>query len=261
MDKPKDILEYKNWLKKNHEVIVDDRIENYYDSVSHKILKDFNESEFWNSLCSKKEPLSQKYLLDTKFDLFAKENNPELIIKPFNSFLLKTFRKNIINNNDWPNPPGSDWILPNNWYAKINDIIRTCFSVKYLDGVQFFIDNLKELCKDNNLDFLVDFEAKEEGYYAAHTYIIFPCEIPTKSWTTIRMNISIELQITTQLQEVIKKLLHRHYGTRRKNIEKSELKWQWDYKSDEFAANYLGHILHYVEGMIMDVRSKQEGGK
>ena len=26
----------------------------------------------------------------------------------------------------------------------------------------------------------------------------------------------------------------------------------------EFAANYLGHVLHYVEGMIMDIREKQE---
>ena len=67
------------------------------------------------------------------------------------------------------------------------------------------------------------------------------------------------MQITTQLQEVIRKLLHKHYESRRKRTTPDELKWQWDYKSDEFSANYLGHILHYIEGMIMEVRDKQEG--
>lgn len=67
----------------------------------------------------------------------------------------------------------------------------------------------------------------------------------------------IEIQITTQLQEVIRSLLHKYYEDRRKGVEAEGTKWQWDYKSDEFVANYLGHILHYVEGMIMDIREKQ----
>jgi len=29
----------------------------------------------------------------------------------------------------------------------------------------------------------------------------------------------------------------------------------------EFAANYLGHILHYIEGMIIDVRDKNREGE
>ncbi len=43
---------------------------------------------------------------------------------------------------------------------------------------------------------------------------------------------------------------------RRKLLKPPDTKWQWDYKGDEFATNYLGHILHYVEGMIMDVRER-----
>ena len=45
---------------------------------------------------------------------------------------------------------------------------------------------------------------------------------------------------------------------KRKRITKENVKWQWNYKGDEFTANYLGHILHYVEGMIMEIRDKQE---
>ena len=43
-----------------------------------------------------------------------------------------------------------------------------------------------------------------------------------------------------------------------KKIKKEKI-WQWNYKSDEFAANYLGHILHYVEGMIIEIRDKKRG--
>jgi len=81
------------------------------------------------------------------------------------------------------------------------------------------------------------------------------------NWDTIFIKISIELQITTQLQEVIRKLLHNYYEERRIRLKEEDLKWQWDYRSDEFATNYLGHILHYIEGMIMDIREKQEEKK
>lgn len=52
-------------------------------------------------------------------------------------------------------------------------------------------------------------------------------------------------------------MLHTYYEEQRRK-GKREDKWQWDYNSEEFSANYLGHILHYVEGMIMEVREKQE---
>ncbi|MGA8485346.1 MAG: hypothetical protein WB706_13230 [Nitrososphaeraceae archaeon] len=35
--------------------------------------------------------------------------------------------------------------------------------------------------------------------------------------------------------------------------------WKWNYKSDLFSSSYLGHILHYVEGLILEVRDKQVG--
>ncbi|GAI51334.1 unnamed protein product [marine sediment metagenome] len=53
-------------------------------------------------------------------------------------------------------------------------------------------------------------------------------------------------------------MLHKYYEETRKRLEKEDIKWQWNYKSDEFVANYLGHILHYVEGMIMEIREKQK---
>jgi hypothetical protein len=43
-----------------------------------------------------------------------------------------------------------------------------------------------------------------------------------------------------------------------KSTKEDNRKWQWNYQSLEFSSNYLGHILHYVEGMILEVRDKQK---
>jgi ppGpp synthetase/RelA/SpoT-type nucleotidyltranferase len=184
---------------------------------------------------------------------------PELKTKPFDSFLNKTFRKNVVNNIKWPEPPDGGWILPNNWFQHINDMVRTYLVVKYLDGVNFLVSNLEELCYETECPCKVDYEAKQEGYYAAHVYVSFTCDIPRPDWDTKKEAILFEIQITTQLQEVIRRLLHKYYERRRAEVSKADITWQWDYKSEEFAANYLGHILHYVEGMIMDVRDKKLG--
>ena len=114
------------------------------------------------------------------------------------------------------------------------------------------------LCEQDKLNYKIFLEAREEGYYAAHQYISKEFEIPKIDWDTEKIDFSIEIQITTQLQEIIRGLLHKYYGEKRKRITKENVKWQWNYKGDEFTANYLGHILHYVEGMIMEIRDKQE---
>lgn len=104
------------------------------------------------------------------------------------------------------------------------------------------------------------YEARDEGYYAVHLYVYDDFNIPKLSWDTEPKHLSIELQITTQLQDVIGKLTHKYYEDRRVGMSKDKKKWQWQYESDEFISNYLGHILHYLEGMIMEVRERQSRG-
>ncbi len=43
----------------------------------------------------------------------------------------------------------------------------------------------------------------------------------------------------------------------RMKLKRTDKIWQWDYKCDEFLPNYLGHIIHYIEGMIMEVRDRK----
>ena len=257
-EKPKDIGEYKKWLKEKHKIEISDKTQKYYDSITNIIKLDLEKSDFWIQLTENLREYDSEYYAQKGYNLLNYGFKLVLRVKSFESFLLKTFRKNIIDNEYWPDEPKDRWILPNNWYSRINDIIRTLFEVRYLDGVEFIIRKVKSICEKHCMECKVSYEATEEGYYAAHLYTRKEFEIPKVKWDTEWIDVSIEIQITTQIQEVIRKLLHKYYEHARKKLEKEDIKWQWNYKSDEFAANYLGHILHCVEGMIMEVRKKQK---
>lgn len=260
--KPKNVDEYRKWMKDFLNITIDKKTENHYDSVANKIKTDFEKSKVWNDLSSKLVDINNEYLALTGYQLLINEFKPELVTKSFSSFFEKSFRKNVVFNNRWreddtPVAPHDGWTTPDNWFERTNDILRTYFVVKYLDGVDFLMKNIISNCENNGLKCNNSFEARDEGYYAVHIYTNFEFEIPKLTWDTEKKNISVELQITTQLQDVISKLTHKHYEDRRIRMNKSDKKWQWDYESEEFTANYLGHILHYVEGMIMDVRQRQ----
>lgn len=257
--KPKDISSYKKWLKDKLGIDISNREKNSYEAVAESIKTDFEKSDFWTTLTGNFQEYNDEYLLQTGFPLMRVMTKPELVIKPFDSLVLKTYRKNILDNKIWPKEPDRGWVLPANWYTEINDIVRTLIEVKYFDGVEFMIGKVKSYSQFSNTTCNAFLEAREEGYYAAHIYIKQNFEIPTSNWDTDRVDVSIELQITTQLQEVMRKLLHDYYEDRRQKPKTgADTKWQWDYKSNEFSANYLGHILHYVEGMIVEIRNKQK---
>lgn len=245
-------------MREKRKVSITDLERNYYSHVSSTVLETFKESQFWCELLNNLRKYDQEFEVLTGYNLFIPKFEPELKIKSFKSFLEKTYRKNVLDNDDFPKEPKDGWIIPENWFSRINDIVRTLFIVKYFDGVKFLISKIKNLTQKHGLNLFVSYEAREEGYYAAHGNIKIEFAIPHELWDTERKEISIELQITTQLQEVIRKLLHNYYEKKRMSDKKPMEKWQWDYECDEFCTNYLGHILHYVEGMIVDIRERQE---
>lgn len=257
IEKPSNLNEYRKWFKDVHNVDISRKTRNHYNAVALKVLNDFTACRFWKVLASNMQNYNEEYLVKTSYPLFAGPAAvPPLQTKEFNSFLLKTFRNNVLRNKNWPNPPENGWIVPPDWLSQGNDIVRTCFVVKYLDGVEFLIEALASLADDIGLKCWKYYVAGDDGYYAAHVYIRQEYEVPGVEFDTEYIDMTVELQITSQLQEVIRKLLHKHFEIRRERLDKPEVEWQWDYKSDEFATNYLGHILHYVEGMIMEVRDR-----
>jgi len=257
--KPQNIEEYNTWLQFQHNININ-KTRKWYELVSRDIKDKFEDSIFWKELLKKFHTYAYDYKEETKYELLMPEAKPEVIIKKFNSVLSKCLRFNILNNKNWPDPPEEGWILPENWFSRINDIIRTRIIVRYLDGVEYLIPRIKVIAEENG--FVYDepiFKSEEEGYYAVHLYICNTFEISKIDFDTYETEVKIEIQLTTQLQEIICKLLHKYYEEKRDMTkEKNEIPWQWDYQNNEFATNYLGHILHYIEGMIVDIRKKQE---
>ena len=68
------------------------------------------------------------------------------------------------------------------------------------------------------------------------------------------------MQLCTQIQEVLRLLTHDLYRKRRVEPLVPGYRWQWDCESDEFVLNYLGHMLHYADGMIMNSRLRISNG-
>ena len=258
--KPVGSSEYFEWLAKYRNLVITDKMRDHYERIVPKMEYQFKNSPFWTQWLGSLREFNAEYKKDKGYPLlYSLDTPPELKTKPWESFLDKTYRKNVIANPNWPNRPLNGWILPHNWYTQINDIIRTSIVVKYLDGADFLIKKTNQLCKAHNKeDIRCDFEAKQEGYYAVHMYIIEEFEIQSIDWDTEKIKTTVEIQITTQIQEVIRDLLRKYYEDKRSKIlPTSELIWQWNYKSPEFTTYYLGHILHYIEGMIMTAREKE----
>jgi hypothetical protein len=53
----------------------------------------------------------------------------------------------MLNNENWPKEPLDGWINPANQFWRINDILRTRFVVKYIDGVGFLANKIESHCE------------------------------------------------------------------------------------------------------------------
>lgn len=249
---------YISWFRDKFEIDLESKPANIYEFISAKIQNDVEGGAFWTELNNNIENFNDEYYIQHSYPLLRKDHI-KLQKKTYISLIDKSFRKNILLNENFPDPPGHGWLTPENWYSLVKDLLRTTITVRYLDGVKFISEKINQLAIKHNVQFEVDFEAREEGYYAAHITLRMKLNIVDSQWNEKEINFPIEIQVTTQLQEVIKGLLHKMYEDTRITEKADEHhKWQWDYKSLEFSSNYLGHILHYVEGMILEVRDKQK---
>lgn len=254
--KPQNIEEFKTWFE-NTFGYKSGSYGNYYNAATSLLHKSFISSIFWTSVQKELSNINDTYKVEKGYQLLTKIDAPEVYIKSLDSLLIKAYRKNILNNPHFPKPPIGGWITPSNWFTNINDILRTTIVVKYLDGVEFLLQQLAQIANNCSCKLEYSLEAREEGYYAAHGGLKICLELIDEQFQPSPQPLNIEIQVTTELQEIIKTLLHKHYEKNRKSIKPKNYKWQWDYQCDEFSSNYLGHIVHYVEGMIVEIRDKQ----
>lgn len=220
----------------------------------------FEDSKFLKALRDRMLGWSHDYQLKTGVPLFnGAPPAIELKLKPWTSFLSRTWRTNVHNNANWPEAPAGGWLSPDCWFEGLWDVVRSRIVVRYLDGVQFLADRMSELGEEVGTEVQVWTHAQDYGYYAMHLTVRQPFEVQTlnfEEWET--RYTGVEIQLTTELQETIGMLTHGYFEKRRETSVDPDQKWQWDYKSQEFTPFYLGHLLHYLEGMIMRVREEIE---
>lgn len=234
----------------------------YYERVTTSMRRQVVASNLWSAFRERYTGIGEKYYrLSGAHDLFQYSSPPEWEIKSFDSLVEKSFRMNKLYNPGFPGEPPGGWIGPENWYERVGDIVRARVVVRYLDGPKHLGATLREIAGELGQDLSLEFKCREDGYYAAHADIRYTLEIPRRGWDTRQLNCSCELQITTQLQELVQLLMHKYDAARRgrEDISEDGMPWQWRFSDVEFSASYLGHVLHYLEGMIMDVRSKTGG--
>jgi len=265
VEKPKNPRAYITWWNNNFEPNIYGSDTILYRDVSTSVMYDFKHSDAFTALIHELHNYGAEYRRSFGYDLLMKKpEETELEPKEWEKFKLKVWRKNVVQNPNWDThnwdqdrcSPKEGWITPDNWYDRIHDIVRTKIVVKYFDGVKFLLDRIDKHFTNYGFRCKPDWEAREEGYYAAHLNVIGDYSI--RSGMQIhKMKVSVEIQITTQIKDVITELTHKYYERKRETLEFPDTKWQWDYECGEFAPNYIGHMLHYIEGAVMQIRERE----
>lgn len=253
------LREFPYWMQDNLDIVIDSTHISNYNAATIQMKEQLGKSSFWELLCKKINEYNDEYYGEYETELLKEKKAPIIEKKPAGSFIEKIYRENVIDNENFPGEPRTGWVVPDNWFSKINDIVRTTIVVRYLDGIEYIGTRLENLCSGQAV--LKDkcrYLAKIEGYYAAHLYFNMEFEIPGMEWETQKVVSPVEIQITTQVKEVIKDLIHPYYEEQRVKRYSEEDIWQWRYESPEFARNYLGHIIHYVEGMMVGIRRRNK---
>jgi VCBS repeat-containing protein len=98
-------------------------------------------------------------------------------------------------------------------------------------------------------------QERDDGYYAYHLYVTFPVKVFDLSWNVVDVTSEVEIQATTQLQEVLRSLTHHFYAANRLQRDRSG-KWKWEFGSTQFKVGYLSHTLHLLESVIVESRDR-----
>ena len=273
-DKPT-FEEYPGWYIRHFQDDLESSIvEQWYEQVTGLGLRMWEGSEFWRAL---QENLPQ---WNTTFEsehqgyslLNTTHTAQPIQCKLFKSSLSKSFRKNIIENTNWPHPPTellegmqgevdphdrTLWYSPDNWLTRFSDIFRTRLITTYFDGVSYLAERIYSLAEQTTPSPpQLQPRASHEGYHAVHVDVYRPIDIRDyENSDDVSVRVGLEIQVTTTIQETIGDMLHRVYDSWR--MVDLPLGWEWDLGNPAFSVNYLGSVLHYLEGMIVVARDQR----
>ena len=174
----------------------------------------------------------------------------EFNIKSFDSIMSKLFRINILDNEQFPDPPKAGWVDSTNLFWQINDLVRTTVTCRFFDEPKKISGALADIAREHDLEVVVKPQAREVGYYAFHIYIRFPLILLNQQWEEFDASVQFEIQVTTEMQYLLYALTHRFYENERHQKLSDQVDWRWSHDTPRFSATYISHSLHLLEGLI-----------
>jgi hypothetical protein len=260
MLKPTNLDEYHDWAKQNlSSDFRSPKIERLYETNLTNIYNAITEHKFFVFFSSQASRWQEEYNQKTCSDLFMGSNEPKLVKKPYKSAIEKSYGINILWNKNFPNEPKKGWINHQNIFMQFNDLVRGTLVCRFIDGPAFIAKKIVEYAKEHNLKYRKYSQERDDGYYAYHVYVSFSAKIFDMEWNEEDVQVEVEIQITTQLQEVLKDLTHKFYEKQRISLDKDTSKWKWDFASSRFKVGYLSHTLHLLESIILESRERVLG--
>ncbi len=176
-----------------------------------------------------------------------------LSLKPYDSVISKIYRINCLWNKSWPDEPQRGWVDYAKSYSEIDDLVRTTLVCRYLDGPEMVAREIAGAAEECGLKAYSSPRATDTGYYGWHVYVRMPHSILIGD-RGVEIEAITEFQITTQLQSVLRELTHKFYEESRITPAIARTKSRWDFRSPRFRSEYLGHTLHLVDAMILELR-------
>lgn len=259
-EKPK-FEDYKAWLIESLSIDLDDpRYKLFYELNATRVLTTAQQHRFFLDAERFLSDVSAEYDAAGPYGLLMGRNEIQLVTKPFDSVINKSYRKNIAFNNRFPKEPLDGWCTPSQWFTAFDDIVRGTIVTKYIDAPEFLSSKLTEFADTLSLVSSVSSRESDSGYYAYHFYLSIPVEIAQVDMQPSQIDMKVELQITTQLQEILRKLTHGFYEELRLDPKQDRRAWKWDFQSPRFQASYLGHTLHLLEGVIVQLKNRNVSG-
>jgi hypothetical protein len=223
-------------------------IPNYWSIVESNVIqwaKDLTVSPFWSDTASELDKWRTEYHAVTGSTLLSQAKLPDFVSKSKESIIDKLQRKYPID--QIQDAFEGDYPIP-----KIGDLVRVRLTCSYLDGVEFLAGKLMDLAKSTGVSAIHEKQGKIEGYYAQHINITQ--DVMRKvAGSSVIVKIECEIQIATDMSTKMWDTSHGLYErTRGQPIEAEN--WQWKHSDPRFISNQLGHLVHLVDGLLIQLR-------
>lgn len=218
------------------------------------------QSDAWSSLGERLLAFSDRYREERGFGLFTgSPQKPNLLRKSIDSAIEKTFRINVYENSFFPDPPEirseRQWLTEDNLYTTLKDLVRCRIVCRYMDGPEYLCSLIHNGMQP---DINVTYKSMESdlGYYSWHLSIPITAGVIKSNGNIVDEEARYEIQVTTQLQDVLNDLTHAFYEDKRIGDAGEPVPWRWRPEEAKFQGVYFGHTLHMLEGMLVELKRK-----